>query len=319
NEYGVETKIERGGRVFPVSDKAADVVKALRKFALKPNVKLKKADAQKILVESGAVTGVKTDKGVIKGERVILCTGGKSYPLTGSDGSGYKMAAALGHTVTELNPSLVPIVTEEKWVRGVMGLTLKNVAVKVKSGGKTVYEDFGEMLFTHFGVSGPIILSMSAHLRDPQKNKYRIEIDLKPALDEKKLSQRITRDFEKYSRKQLINALDDLLPKNLIPTIITLAGLDPRKSVSQITKAERAALVGAVKCVPLNVRGFRPIEEAIVTSGGIKTSEINPSTMESKLINGLFFAGEIIDADGYTGGYNLQMAYSTAYLAGTNV
>lgn len=315
-EYGVKTKVERGGRVFPISDKAADVVNALKRFALKPNVRLKKADAKAIIIENGKAVGVKTDKGALSCDSVILCTGGKSYPLTGSDGSGYKIAEAAGHTIIEPRPSLVPIVTEEKWVSRVMGLTLKNVSVTAKSGKKTLYEDFGELLFTHFGISGPTVLSMSAHLRKPEGCK--VIIDLKPALDEKKLSLRLVRDFEKYSRRQLINSLGDLLPKNLIPIIVELSGVDAYKSVSQLNKAERAALVDTIKRLTLTVKGFRPIAEAIITTGGIKVSEINPSTMESKLVSGLFFAGEIIDADGYTGGYNLQMAYSTAYLAAQN-
>ena len=316
---GVKTKTERGGRVFPVSDKAADVVEALKRFALKDNVKLIKADARHIITENGCTSGIMTDKGRITADRIIICTGGKSYPRTGSTGAGYKMAAEVGHTIIDPKPSLVPVVTEEKWTKSVMGLSLKNIAVTIKSGKKTVYTDFGEMLFTHFGVSGPVILSSSAHMRDADKKKYTIEIDLKPALDEEKLSARLIRDFEKYNKKQLINALDDLLPKALIPVIVELSGVDADKKTSEIKKEERMALVRILKHVPLTVKGFRPIDEAIVTSGGIKTGEINPSTMESKILPGLFFAGEVIDADGYTGGYNLQMAFSTGYLAGTSI
>ena len=318
-ENGVKTKVERGGRVFPVSDKAADVVEALKKFALKDNVKLIKADARRIITENGVVSGIMTDKGKIAADRVIICTGGKSYPRTGSTGAGYKMAAEVGHTIIEPKPSLVPVVTEEKWTKSVMGLSLKNIALTVKCGKKTIYTDFGEMLFTHFGVSGPVILSASAHMHDVDKKEYIVEIDLKPALDEEKLSARLVRDFEKYNKKQLINALDDLLPKALIPIVIELSGVDANKKTSEITKDERMALVRTLKRIPLTVKGFRPIEEAIVTSGGVKTGEINPSTMESKILPGLFFAGEIIDADGYTGGYNLQMAFSTGYLAGTSI
>ena len=318
-ENGVKTKVERGGRVFPVSDKAADVVYALKKFALKDNVELVKADAMGIIIENGRAAGITTDKGKIAADRVIICTGGKSYPRTGSTGAGYKMAAAVGHTIIEPVPSLVPVVTEEKWVKSLMGLSLKNIAVAVKCGKKTVYTDFGEMLFTHFGVSGPVILSASAHMRDVSGKKYTLEIDLKPALDEEKLSARLIRDFEKYNKKQLINALDDLLPKALIPIVVELSGVDANKKTSEIKKDERMALVRTLKRIPLTVKCFRPIEEAIVTSGGVKTSEINPSTMESKILPGLFFAGEVIDADGYTGGYNLQMAFSTGYLAGTSI
>lgn len=318
-ENGVKTKVERGGRVFPVSDKAADVVEALKRFAFKDNVKLIKADAKSIITENGCVSGVMTGKGKIAADRVIICTGGKSYPRTGSTGAGYKMAAEVGHTIIEPKPSLVPMVTEENWVKSVMGLSLKNIAVTIKCGKKTVYTDFGEMLFTHFGVSGPVILSASAHMQGMPEKKYAIEIDLKPALDEEKLSARLIRDFEKYNRKQLINALDDLLPKALIPIVVELSGVDANKKTSEIKKDERMALVRTLKHIPLTVKCFRPIEEAIVTSGGIKTGEINPSTMESKILPGLFFAGEVIDADGYTGGYNLQMAFSTGYLAGTSI
>lgn len=316
---GVKTKVERGGRVFPVSDKASDVVWALKKFAMQKNVELIRASAKHIKTENGKVKGVETDKGFFKSDKVILCTGGKSYPLTGSTGMGYRMAEELGHTITKITPSLVPIVTEDKWVREVMGLSLKNIKVRAYKNKKLVYEDFGEMLFTHFGVSGPVILSMSAHLRDIEKTEYSISIDLKPALDDEKLDLRIMRDFEKYNKKQLINALCELLPKALIPVIIRMSGIDERKNVSQITKDERRALINAIKNLQLKVKGFRPIEEAIITSGGISTKEINPSTMESKLISGLFFAGEIIDADGYTGGYNLQMAFSTGYISGTSI
>ncbi len=317
-KYNVKTKVERGGRVFPVSDKAQDVVRALKKFALADNVTLLRREAKQLLVRDGKCTGVKTDKGNINCDRVILATGGMSYPLTGSTGDGYRMAAEAGHTIIEPKPSLVPIVTEEKWVRDVMGLSLKNIEIRAYSGKKCVFSDFGEMLFTHFGISGPVVLSMSAHLRDADKKKYTAEIDLKPALDNEKLTRRIIRDFEKYNRKQLINGLDDLLPKALIPVIIKSSGLDEKKQISQITKEERERLVYTLKHLQLTVKSFRPIEEAIVTSGGIKVSEINPSTMESRLIGGLFFAGEIIDVDGYTGGYNLQAAYSTGYLAGVN-
>ncbi len=317
-KYNVKTKVERGGRVFPVSDKAQDVVRALKKFALADNVTLLRREAKQLLVRDGKCTGVKTDKGNINCDRVILATGGMSYPLTGSTGDGYRMAAEAGHTIIEPKPSLVPIVTEEKWVRDVMGLSLKNIEIRAYSGKKCVFSDFGEMLFTHFGISGPVVLSMSAHLRDADKKKYTAEIDLKPVLDNEKLTRRIIRDFEKYNRKQLINGLDDLLPKALIPVIIKSSGLDEKKQISQITKEERERLVYTLKHLQLTVKSFRPIEEAIVTSGGIKVSEINPSTMESRLIGGLFFAGEIIDVDGYTGGYNLQAAYSTGYLAGVN-
>jgi len=314
--YGVKTKVERGGRVFPVSDKAADVVNALKKYALQKNVKTIQGRVEKIVEQNGVVQGVILNGKMIEADRIILCTGGKSYPGTGSTGDGYKMAKAVGHTVTDIKPSLIPIVVEEKWVKTVMGLSLKNVALTVyNSKKKSVYTDFGEMLFTHFGVSGPIILSASARLKNIEKERYTLEIDLKPALDEEKLDARLLRDFEKYKKKQLINSLDDLLPKSLIPVIIELSKINPHKPVCEITREERRSLVYTLKHITLTATAFRPIDEAIVTSGGIKVSEIDPSTMQSKLVKGLYFAGEVIDVDGYTGGYNLQAAYSTAYLA----
>lgn len=316
-QYGVKTKTERGGRIFPVSDKAEDVVKALRKYALKDNVSVITARVKNITVENGAVRGVKLAGKNIYADRVIVCTGGVSYPQTGSEGDGYDFAKSAGHTVTEIKPSLVPIVTEEKWVKDVMGLSLKNAAVSVfDQKGRRVYEDFGEMLFTHFGVSGPVVLSMSAHLKNIGKEHYRLEIDLKPALSEEQLDIRILRDFEKYRKKHLINALDDLLPKALIPVIVEMSGIEPHKAVCEITRAERAVLAEKIKRLTLTLVKFRPVAEAIVTSGGVKVSEINPSTMESKKVKGLYFAGEVIDVDGYTGGFNLQAAFSTGYLAG---
>ena len=318
-DSGVKTKVERGGRVFPVSDSAKDVADAMKKNALKQNVKWVKSEAKSIVVEDGKVKGIKTDKGIIEGDSVILATGGKSYPLTGSDGKGYIMAEEVGHTVITPKPSLIPIVTEEKWVSDLMGLSLKNVSLTVlRKGNKEIFSDIGEMLFTHFGISGPIALSASSHMKNIDKEEYKIKIDLKPALDSEQLDKRICRDFEKYIRKQLINSLDDLLPKAFIPVVIRLAEIDERKPVNSITKEERMRLGEVIKNLTLTAKGFRPIDEAIITSGGIKVSEINPSTMESKLIEGLFFAGEIIDVDAYTGGFNLQIAFSTGYLAGEN-
>lgn len=315
-QYGVKTKTERGGRVFPVSDKAEDVVRALRKYALKSNVTSVTARVKGLIIEDGAVKGVKLSGKNIYADKVIVCTGGVSYPQTGSTGDGYDFAREAGHTVIPPKASLVPIVTEEKWVRDLMGLGLKNIAVTLKNGaGKKVYEDFGELLFTHFGISGPVVLSMSSHIKDIE-SENKLEIDLKPALDEETLDARILRDFEKYSKKHLANALDDLMPKALIPVIIKKAGLEEHKTVCNITHAERLRLVHTLKQLPLTLKAFRPVDEAIVTSGGVKVSEINPSTMESKKIKGLYFAGEVIDIDGYTGGYNLQAAFSTGYLAG---
>lgn len=316
-QYGVKTKIERGGRVFPISDKAEDVVKALRKYALKDNVSSVIARVTDIITSDGSVKGVKIHEKKIYADSVIVCTGGVSYPQTGSTGDGYKFAKSAGHTVVTPEPSLVPIVAEEKWVKNVMGLTLKNIKVNVfNSKGKNIYNDFGEMIFTHFGVSGPVILSMSAHLKNIKNESYKLEIDLKPALDDEHLNNRILRDFEKYRKKHFVNAMDDLLPKTLIPVIVELSGIDPHKAVCNITKEERATIIHILKHLTLTLKAFRPVEEAIVTSGGIKVSEINPSTMESKIVKGLYFAGEVIDIDGYTGGFNLQAAFSTGYLAG---
>ena len=317
-DYNVPTKVERGGRVFPKSDRAKDVAEALVRAAAGDNVRFVKDTATEIITENSRAVGVMCGKKKFSCSSVILATGGKSYPLTGSDGSGYKLAARLGHTVIPPKPSLIPLVTEEKWVRDLMGLSLKNVSLDIYSEGKRVFSDFGEMLFTHFGISGPIVLSASAHIRDIGEKKYTAKIDLKPALDERQLDSRILRDFEAAGKKHLINAMDKLLPKALIPVIINLSGVSPHKEVSSVTKKERSALCGLIKSLELNIIGTRPIEEAIITAGGIKCSEINPSTMESKLIDGLYFAGEIIDVDAYTGGFNLQIAFSTGYLAGEN-
>lgn len=315
--YGVKTKVERGGRIFPVSDKSKDVVNALKKYAMQDNTELVTARVKKLIIENGRIKGVKTSEGDISGDSVIICTGGKSYPKTGSTGDGYILAEQAGHTIIKPEPSLVPIVTEEKWTADLMGLSLKNVSITAfNSKNKKIYSDFGEMIFTHFGISGPIVLSMSAHLRFGEK--YRIELDLKPALDEEQLNSRILRDFEKYSKKHLVNSLDDLLPKALIPVIIKLSGIEEHRQTGTITREERMRLTSLLKHLPLTFKEFRPIDEAIITSGGVKVSEINPSTMESKKVHGLYFAGEVIDVDGYTGGYNLQAAWSTGYLAGLN-
>ena len=320
NNLGVETKVERGERVFPASDSAKDVADALKKYALQKNVELINCEVLDILVENSTVTGVKTTKGKMDADAVILATGGKSYPLTGSDGKGYRIAEKLGHTIITPKPSLIPIVTHEKWVSDLMGLSLKNIKISVfNQKGKKIYTDFGEMLFTHFGISGPVVLSASAHMKNIEKENYKISIDIKPALDSEKLDKRICRDFEEFKNKHLINALDELLPKALIPVIIKLSGIDPHKSVNSITKEERLTLLKNIKELTLSAKAFRPIDEAIITSGGIKVSEINPSTMESKIVSGLYFAGEIIDVDAYTGGFNLQIAYSTGYLAAQSI
>lgn len=317
NSIGVATKEERGGRIFPVSDSAKEVADALARFALKKNVKKICAEVIDLKAKDGKIACVITDKGCVTADSVILATGGKSYPLTGSDGRGYKLAENLGHTIIQPYPSLVPIVTEERWTANLMGLSLKNVKLKLYSK-KLVYEDFGEMLFTHFGISGPIVLSASAHIKNIDKNDYRIEIDLKPALNEEQLDKRLLRDFEEFKKKHFINSLDELLPKALIPIIIKLSGIEPHKETGMVTREERQRLCRLIKSVPLKVKKLADISEAIVTSGGIKVNEIDPSTMESKLIKGLYFAGEIIDVDAYTGGFNLQIAFSTGHLAGEN-
>lgn len=317
NSLGVKVKTERGGRIFPESDRAGDVADALIRYALGKNVLKIKDTVREILTENGRVCGIKTDTKVIKADSVILATGGASYPLTGSTGDGYEMAKKLGHTVVPLKPSLVPLVTREKWTKDLMGLTLKNVSISISNmDGKKIYSDFGEMLFTHFGISGPIVLSASAHIKD--KIPCRAYIDLKPAIDDKTLDKRLIRDFEKFAKKHIINSLEELLPKSLIPVIIRLAGIDAHKETSMVSREERTSLARVIKALPLTVIGTRPISEAIITSGGIKVSEINPSTMESKLAGGLYFAGEIIDVDAYTGGFNLQIAFSTGVLAGEN-
>ncbi len=316
---GVKLKTERGNRVFPESDKAQDIVNALVSKMKKYDVVTKKACVTEIIAQEGKAKGViLSDKSIIYADRVILATGGLSYPTTGSTGDGYKFAKNLGHTVTEIRPSLVPLVTEETFPREMMGLSLKNVKVTLFEKEKKKFSDMGEMLFTHFGVSGPLILSASAHIKK-KVTDYKIEIDLKPALDEETLDKRVLRDFEKYSNKDFINSLNDLLPQKMIPVIVSLSGIDQRKKPNEITKEERKQLCFLLKHLTVRIKEFRPVSEAIITSGGIKVSEINPSTMESKIIEGLFFAGEIIDVDAYTGGFNLQIAFSTGYLAGKNL
>lgn len=316
-KLGVETKVERGGRVFPVSDKAKDVVNALVKYVLDSGAKIVKAPVSKVIINDDKTkTVVLADKRAVKCDSVIIATGGASYPQTGSTGDGYEFAKSTGHTVTELKPSLVPLVVKEEYISALQGLSLKNVSVTVSQNGKKVYEDFGEMLFTHYGMSGPIILSASSHMR--KKGEYTVSIDLKPALDFSTLDKRVLRDFEQNRNKDFINALDELLPKKLIPVIVELSGIDVRKKVNEITRDERHAFVNLIKGLIFHIEGFRPIKEAIITSGGVNVKEINPGTMESKIAQGVFFCGEVIDVDAYTGGYNLQIAFSTGYLAGKN-
>ncbi len=308
--------VDSGMRVFPVSDKSGDIVIALAYEMKWLGVRIVYDHAVGIETKNGHVTAVKCKNKTFDCDSVLIATGGKSYPLTGSTGDGYKMARDLDHTVEELKPSLIPLVAHE--VKSLMGLSLKNVSITVlDEKGKKMYTDLGEMLFTHYGMSGPIILSASGHMR---KNvKYKIVLDLKPALDEKTLDARLLRDFEKFSNRDFLNALDELLPKKIIPFVIARSGIDERKKVNVITKEERHNLIKAIKEIEISIDGFRGIEEAIVTSGGISVKEIDPSTMESKIVKGLYFAGEVIDVDAYTGGFNLQIAFSTGYLAGINM
>lgn len=319
---GVPLKVERGDRVFPESDRASDIVDALRKFALSSGAEVVTGRAKDLIVENDSVTGVKIyDDEIINAKSVIIATGGKSYPLTGSTGDGYILAEKTGHTIVEPKPSLVPLEVHEGWCSDVMGLSLRNISIRIEDTEKykCVYKDFGEMLFTHFGVSGPVILSASSHMRNIRKGKYELYIDLKPALDEDKLDKRLQRDFLENSNKNFINALDSLLPKKLVPVIVKLSGIRPSQKVNQITREERGNLVYLLKNLKLTINGFRPIDEAIITSGGVSVKDINPKNMMSKKVNNLFFAGEVIDVDGYTGGFNLQIAFSTGMLAGNSV
>lgn len=323
NELGIKTKVERGNRVFPKSDDALEIVNKLKQELDKLGVKLiVTAEVKSINVENGKVVSVVTDKNVYECDKVILATGGKSYPATGSTGDGYLIAQRLGHTYIEPKGSLVPLETYENY--DLQGLSLKNVSIIVKNGSKKVYDDFGEMLFTHYGVSGPIILSASSHILRVKNidqalvsKNIMLEIDLKPALTEEKLELRIQRDFEKFTKKQFKNSLNDLLPSKLIPVVIELSKISPEKQVDQISKLEIKTLVQILKHFKLTIKKFRPVTEAIVTAGGINTKEINATTMESKIVSGLYFAGEVIDVDAYTGGFNLQIAFSTGYVSGS--
>lgn len=329
NKQGLEVKEERGNRVFPVTDKSLDVLECFKKRLKELNVEIKYNTEVLEIEAKNEKLVVKTKEDVFEADKVILATGGKSYPLTGSTGDGYKIAKKLGHTITPIKPSLVPLECYDKNIcKNLQGLSLKNVRIKLENlnNKKIIYEDFGEMIFTHFGVSGPTILSSSSHLvrykniDELLKNKKIIlKIDFKPALSEEKLDERILRDFSELKNKQFKNSLDKLLPQKLIPIVIDKLGISPDKKVNEITKNERKKIVMLLKNFEIEISGFRPIEEAIITSGGISIKEINPKTMESKLVKGLYFAGEIIDVDSYTGGFNLQIAYSTGYTAGSNV
>jgi len=318
-DMGVPLKVERGDRVFPESDKASDIVDALNRFSQDADVKRIKGTVKGLIIEDGSVKGVTLENGEsFFSDKVIIATGGASYPLTGSTGDGYKLAEQAGHSVVDIKPSLVPLVCHEGFCSDLQGLSLRNVEITVfdTESYKEIYNDFGEMLFTHFGVSGPLILSASSHMKDIRERKYEIHIDLKPALTYEQLDKRIQRDFLENSNKNFINALDALLPKKLVPVIVRLSGIKPSTKVNQITKEMRAKLVNILKDLKVTVLRFHPIEEAIITSGGVSTKEIDPKTMESKLCKGLYFAGEVIDVDAYTGGFNLQIAFSTGRLAG---
>ena len=312
---GCSLKTERGNRVFPVSDKSQSVLGALQNKLHRLNVKIADERANEILTQDNTVVGVKTNKGIYRANRVILATGGLSYPTTGSTGDGYRMAQQLGHTIVPTEGSLVPLETAGDWCQRMQGLSLRNVGVKLLNGkGKVLYTDFGELLFTHFGVSGPTVLSASAHLKG---DGCKLILDLKPALDEQKLNDRILRDLDTYKNRAMENALTDLLPRSMIPVVLDILNIGGQMQANSFTKQQRRALVELLKAFPLEITGKRPVAEAIITSGGIKVSEIDPKTMESKLISGLYFAGEIIDCDAYTGGFNLQIAWATGYAAGS--
>lgn len=321
-EQGVPLKVERGNRVFPVSDKAVDIVDALVGFAKRSGAKMIHGRAEKLVIENGKVTGVETEDGrIFECDDVVIATGGVSYPGTGSTGDGYKLASQAGHKIVDPKPSLVPLTVHEGWCSELQGLSLKNTAISIFDMDKyrEVYNDFGEMLFTHYGVSGPMILSASSHLKNMAKGKYELRIDLKPALSAEQLDQRIQKDFRKNANKVFANSLDELLPRKLIPVVVRLSGIAPGIKVNQITRDDRKGLADLLKDLRLTITGFRPIEEAIVTSGGVNTKEIDPKTMKSKLVDGLYFAGEVIDVDAYTGGFNLQIAFSTGHLAGKSI
>jgi len=318
-ELGVPLKTERGNRVFPVSDKADDIADALGREMKALGVEVINRRVTRILTENGAVCGVSAGGTEYRSQSVLIACGGRSYPATGSTGDGYTLARALGHTVTELKPSLVPLTSPDKYCAEMMGLSLRNVTLNLMDGNKCIYSELGEMLFTHFGVSGPLVLSASSHIRDMQPDRYRLLIDLKPALSHEQLDARIQRDFSENLNRDFQNGIRKLLPAKLIPVAVKLSGIAPERKINGITKEERRKFGELIKAFPVRISGFRPIDEAIITSGGISTKEIDPGTMESKIVSGLYFAGEVIDVDAYTGGFNLQIAFSTAYTAALNM
>ncbi len=319
-ELGVPLKIERGNRVFPQSDKAMDIVDALVKFCKDSGAKIIQAEAKSFETENGRVKAVVlSDKSKILCDRVVVATGGKSYPLTGSTGDGYIFARSVGHNVTSIKPSLVPLVCSNNFVPKLQGLSLKNISVTLFENEKEIFTDFGEMIFTHYGMSGPVILSASSHIRNMGKKDYKIEIDFKPALDLQTLDKRLQKDFSEFSNKDFINSLSKLLPKKLIPVIVLISGISPNTKCNQITKEQRQALANLLKHFTVHISGFRPVEEAIITSGGVNVKELDPKTMKSKIVDNLYFIGEVIDVDAYTGGFNLQIAFSTASLCAENM
>lgn len=326
---GVKTKVERGGRIFPVSDKATDIVRALENEIKKHNITVMyNSNVTEIMTKNKIVIGVKLENGkIINVDKCVVATGGNSYKSTGSTGDGYRLLEKLGHTVTDIKPALVPLKSEDKICKELQGLSLRNNSINLidTETNKLIYSDFGEMMFSHFGVTGPVILSASSRLNQVKdlKNKFRnkkikLQIDLKPALSSEVLDKRILRDFEKYTNKEFKNALNDLLPQKLIPVVIDISDIDENTKVHQITKKQREKLVSIIKNLEVIITDFMPIDMAIVTSGGINVKEVNPKTMESKIINGLYIAGELLDVDAYTGGYNLQIAFSTGFAAGKN-
>lgn len=314
-ELGVPLKTERGNRVFPVSDNAEDIVQAFSRELKRLGVKVINRRVTSLIIADGECLGVRAGGEEFRSSSVLIACGGRSYPNTGSTGDGYTLAESAGHTVTELKPSLVPLVSPDRYCAEMMGLSLRNVTLSLYDGDKKIYSELGEMLFTHFGVSGPLVLSASSHIRHMEPDRYRLAIDLKPALAPEQLDARIRRDFAENLNRDFINGIRRLLPAKLIPVIVRLSGIAPEQKVNGITREQRLAFGELIKAFPVRISGFRPIDEAIVTSGGVSVKEIDPRTMESKLCRGLFFAGEVIDVDAYTGGFNLQIAFSTAYAA----
>lgn len=314
-ELGVPLKTERGNRVFPVSDNAEDIVDAFYGEMKRLGVNIVHKRVNSLILEDGVCRGVLADGKEYRSQSVLIACGGLSYPKTGSTGDGYSLAKSAGHTITDLKPSLVPIVSDDKYCAELMGLSLRNVTLKLYDGKKVIFSELGEMLFTHFGVSGPLVLSAGSHIREMQPNRYSFNIDLKPALSAERLDSRIQRDFAENLNRDFSNGIRKLLPAKLIPVIVKLSGIEAERKINSITKEERRRFGELIKAFPVSIRGFRPIDEAIITSGGVSVREINPKTMESKLTEGLYFAGEVIDVDAYTGGFNLQIAFSTAYAA----